>query len=107
MEYIKNLLKELIGVMFLCTVLYVLTPRFIKVAIKSITKALFKIACLAMKLVKRIVYAITVVVKGIWNAVLVEYNINIDSKKERATVETETPSDNVIPFSKKTANTKR
>lgn len=107
MEYIKNSLKELIGIMFLCTILYVLTPRFIKVIVKAIAKTLFRVTCLAIKLVKGIIHVATPILKGNWNTVLSEYGINTaNNKKERVNTKSKTLPNNVIPFDKKVANTK-
>ena len=111
MEYIKNLLKELIGVMFLCTVLYALTPRFVKIIVKSIIKGLYTAICLTIKLVKGTLHIAKPTLKEIWRSTTSEYDLNAKSKgnkkEQRATEKTEAQSDNVIPFSKKIANTKR
>lgn len=107
MEYIKDLLKELIGIMFLCTILYVLTPRFIKVIVKAIAKKLFRVTCLTIKLVKGIIHVATPILKGNLNTVLSEYGVNAkNNKKERANVKSKTLPNNVVPFDKKVANTK-
>lgn len=106
MEYIKTLLKELIGIMFLCTVLYAITPRFIKVTIKTVINVLSKTTHLVMKLVKGFFAVVTSILKSIYKDILSEYTVDANGKEERA-ITNQAQSPKVIPFSKKAVNLKK
>lgn len=76
MGYIQNLLKELIVTAFLFAVLYVVTPRFIKIIIKQITKSIYFISNL--------------VIQQVWKGILSCYEISTDNKKAKNITNKET-----------------
>ena len=107
MEYIKNILKELIGIMFLCTILYAIIPRFIKVGIRTTFRILHKVTALATRLVKDICCVAFPSLKTIYDDMILEYKRDKDKfnhRNKRRVVPTKTTHSSKVIKLKRTAD---